>query len=46
MKQVLPRLDRPRKPYGELWALLMALALASAAAEAAPPAPKPGPADS
>ena len=39
MKQVLPRLDRPRKPYGELWALLMARLCSSAAAEVAPPAP-------
>ena len=39
MKQVLPKLDRPRRPYGELCVLLMALALASADAEAVPPAP-------
>ena len=32
MKQVLPRLQRPRKPYGKLWALPMAAAGASASA--------------
>ena len=30
MKQVLPRLQRPRRPYGKLWALPMAAGGASA----------------
>ena len=37
MKQVLPRLDNPRKPYGKLCPLLMALDLFSAVSEAARP---------
>ena len=37
MKQVLPRLDSPRKPYGKLCPLLMALNLLSAVSEAARP---------
>lgn len=37
MKQVLPRLDSPRKPYGKLCPLLMALNFLSGVSEAARP---------